>query len=206
MSVYLLDDDAAIGEAMCDAFQASGLMLWAFESPVRLLAEVSHDGPSCLILDLQLNGQTGLDCLNDRVFRKKIDMPVIVLTGAGSVPDVVAAMKLGAVDFLQKPVNVTLLIQKVQEALKLDAHRTSETKENKKILELADQISDREREVVALICEGLPSKQIAEKMGISMNTVANHRARLRQKTGAANTAELIRLVMLADVVRERKTA
>jgi two-component system, LuxR family, response regulator FixJ len=204
MNIYLLDDDPGVREALSAAFQAHGLILNVFETPEQLLDDVSHDEPSCLILDLHLRGRTGMECLADASFQQKIDMPIIVLTGIGTVSDVVQSMKLGVVDFLQKPIRMELLIEKVREALKTDERRTRETREREHVFRLADQITDREREVVALICEGCSSKQIAIKMRISANTVANHRARLRQKTGASNTAELIRLVMLADAARKRK--
>ena len=206
MSVYLLDDDSGVQSAIGFAFRTTGLKLEAYATPSQLLSEISHDEPSCLILDLQLKGTTGTKCLNDPDFAIKVDMPVIVLTGTAEVSDVVETMKLGVIDFLEKPVEFSVLLDSVQVALKEDASRMGRIRESAQITELSKTITEREREVVALICEGYSSKQIATKLGISMNTVANHRARLRQKTGAANTAELIRLVVLADSVRKQAAA
>jgi FixJ family two-component response regulator len=206
LSIYLVDDDDAVRDALRLAFKAHGLDLIAFESPGQLLDEATHHEPSCLILDLQLPGRSAPAWLRDPEFQKKITMPIIILTGGAGIADVVETMKLGAVDFLVKPADVTTLVDRVRQALQLDSRRMQAEAERQKITELSTQISDREWNVVSLICQGDSSKQIARKLGISINTVANHRARLRQKTGAVNTAELIRLVMLADIQKQRKVA
>jgi two-component system, LuxR family, response regulator FixJ len=120
MSVYLLDDDPGVRAGMTFAFDAAGEDLQAFASPGELLAEISHQDPSCLILDLQLKGTTGRKCLSDPEFVRKVDMPVIILSGTAEIADVVDTMKWGAVDFLEKPANMSVLLGKVRKALKED--------------------------------------------------------------------------------------
>jgi two-component system response regulator DctR len=198
MGVYLLDDDPGIRTSTVWAFQSAGLELRAFGSPEQLLNDISHHDPSCLILDLQLEGMSGLECLRDERFKEKANMPVIVVTGTADVEDAVQSMKLGVVDFFEKPVDIHALIDSARRALKADADRLAHDQERLKILGARNRLSDRERQIVALICEGYSSKQIAAKLEISVNTVANHRACLRRKTHASNTAEMIRIAILAN--------
>ena len=186
------------------------MVLESADLPVRLYASasamlddlsssVTGDCCGCVLLDLQMPGTTGIELL--RRFRELgYDSPVIVVTGTATVLSAVESMKLGAVDFLEKPIDHRTLLNKVQQALAAYAAKRAEASEVEGVRQRMSNLTERELELVRLIIQGLANKQIAVEMGISIKTVANHRANLMAKTGALNAADLVRMSMIAEIV------
>ena len=190
--VYLVDDDPGIRDSLSWAFQCTGLELRAFATPEEFLANYNRDEASCLILDLQLEGTSGLSLLQRFRLEGTFHLPVIIVTGTGDISSAVQSMKLGVVDFLEKPVDPGELIAKVRAALASDAERLKHQTRQGDIDRRFEGLTARERELIPLICSGLSNKQIARQLNLSIKTVINHRAHLMHKVNATNTADLVR--------------
>jgi FixJ family two-component response regulator len=174
---------------------SAGLPHAAFDSAQSFIDEYEENAPGCLILDLHMPGMSGMELIQ-KLVDQRIDLPVIVVSGTGTIPIAVQGMKLGVKDFLEKPVHPAILLDKVHAALAADAARRTESAELDTIRKKFDSLTAREREVLQLIVDGLPNKLIARRMNISIKTVTNHRANLIEKAGAVNTADLVRMWML----------
>jgi two-component system response regulator FixJ len=201
--IHVVDDDASMRDSLCWMLQASGLKAQAHPAPEGFLAHHDREEPSCLILDLEMPGTNGLSFLQD--LRKQGNLvPVIVFTGTGDVRKAIESMKLGAMDFFEKPADHTLLIDAVRRALENDKSRLSDQSRLGDIVSRFNDLTERERELVPLICEGMSNKEIAIKLNISSNTVKNHRVRLIKKVKAANTADFVRCAMLSNLFNQPK--
>jgi two-component system response regulator FixJ len=202
-TVCVVDDDPGMRQSLEMVLDSADLPVRLYGGADEMLADLA-DGHAreccgCVLLDLQMPGTTGIELL--RRFRDLgYEMPVIVVTGTATVLSAVESMKLGAVDFLEKPIDHRTLINKVQQALAAHAARRAEASEVDAIRRRMATLTDRELELVRLICSGLANKQIASEMGISIKTVANHRANLMAKTQALNAADLVRMCMIAEIV------
>jgi FixJ family two-component response regulator len=139
----------------------------------------------------------GMD-LVAKMRRERFILPVLVVTGTGSIPVAVQGMKLGLFDFLVKPVDPDVFLPKVQAALRLDAEQRASNASLRAIEQKLSRLTPREQELLQLIVAGMPNKNIAAELGISIKTVENHRASLMAKTGALNVADLVRMKMLAS--------
>lgn len=207
-TVYIVDDDNAMRRSTAMILEAADLPYKAFESAQTFIDEYKPNSPGCLILDLHMPGMNGMELIQ-KLVAENLQIPVIVVSGTGTIPIAVQGMKLGVKDFLEKPVHPTVLLEKVQAALALDAAQRSEGAELGAIRKKFAELTTRENEVLQLIVEGLPNKLIARRMNISIKTVTNHRANLIEKAGAVNTADLVRMWMLikpADATPAEQTA
>jgi FixJ family two-component response regulator len=184
--VYVVDDDAAVRDSLLLLLESAGLRAAEFDSAEAFLAAHRGDQPGCLVLDVHMPGMDGLELQNELVRRGEL-MPIIFLTAHGDVPKTVRAMKAGAVDFLTKPVNGKLLVERVQHAVEL-----SETAHKREAR--LKSLTQREREILKLAVAGQPNKQIARELGISYRTVEAHRSRILSKTGATTLLELANLI------------
>jgi RNA polymerase sigma factor (sigma-70 family) len=195
--VYLVDDDADVREGVSALLQSVGLKVVALSSTVEFLAHKGSQGPSCLILDVRLPGLSGLD-FQTELAKTQNDIPIIFITGHGDIPMTVKAMKAGAVEFLTKPFRDQDLLDAVRFALERDrAHRELQM-QLQSLRSRYDSLSDRERQVMSLVCAGLMNKQVAAEIGVSEVTVKVHRHNLMKKLDARSFAELVRM---ADVLR-----
>ena len=194
-TVYVVDDDGAMRRSTCMILEASGFHYLAYDSAITFLAEFQRGSPGCLILDLHMPGMSGMELLQ-KLVDEHVTLPVIVVSGTGTIPVAVQGMKLGVEDFLEKPVHPDMLLEKVRSAMANDAHRRSESAELDTLRQRFANLTAREREVLQFIVDGLPNKLIARQMNISIKTVTNHRANLIEKAGAVNTADLVRMHML----------
>lgn len=192
--VHLVDDDEALRDAVGVLLRMAGFTVRAFADAESLLAAVTPDTAGCVVADVRMPGMSGLD-LQRELGRRRIGLPVIIITGHGDVPMAVAALKAGALDFFEKPFDDRLLIERIGEALTADAAARRERGEAALAEARIAQLSPREREVMALVAEGLPNKVIASRLGISARTVETHRARVLEKTGTHNSADLTRMLM-----------
>jgi FixJ family two-component response regulator len=189
--VMIVDDDAAVREALQELILSAGLEPACFASTRDLLASGVLDRPGCLVLDVRMPGSSGLD-LQNRLAARGDAPPIIFLTGHGDIPMTVQAMKLGAVDFLTKPVRDQTLLDAVATAIEKDITRRKEALLVKKQIERLATLTPRERQVFGAVARGRFNKQIAFDLGISEVTVKLHRSNVMRKMQAASVGELIR--------------
>jgi two-component system response regulator FixJ len=187
--VYVLDDDEGVRKSLQWLFEANGLRSTGFETPGEFLAEAEPDCPSCLILDMNLTQSNGSAVLREIRARPQLMMPVICLSGVGTVAIAVESMRLGARDFLEKPIDHELMLHKVREALDADAAQRQRIAHAASLKQRIDLLTEREREVLALLREGKSSKEMAVALKISVKTVSIHRWHLMKKMQASNATE-----------------
>ena len=191
--VYLVDDDDALRLATSAMLKVENFMVSAYPTAEEFLADINSSASGCLITDLLLPGMSGIE-LQQVLIERNIKLPVIFMTGYGDINESVQAMKAGAVDFVEKPVAPEALIRRIREALRLDnSHREMES-EDLAIIDRFNELTPREREVIALVAEGKTNKVIARDLEISFRTVEKHRASAMQKLDADNAVELARIV------------
>jgi FixJ family two-component response regulator len=188
--VYVVDDDRLIREMLSSLFRSVGLRVRLFESAKELLQSELEDAPSCLVLDIRLPRLNGFD-LQAELTKSNIRIPIIFLTGHGDVSMSVRAMKAGAVDFLTKPFREQEMLDAVTAALERDQKRCSEERSHSDLQGRFTVLSDRERQIMALVTGGLMNKQVAGKIGIAQQTVKIHRGKLMRKMRAKSLADLV---------------
>lgn len=186
---YLVDDDAAIRDALAWLLRSRGIDSRTWASAEAFLADYDPKMSGCLILDLRMVGMTGIE-LYDRLLAMGCAMPVIFLTGHGDVPLAVKTLKRGAFDFIEKPFNDNELADRVIEALQFEQSRLTRHGERQRIEERLATLTEREREVMAAILAGKLNKVIADELQIAMRTVEVHRARIFDKMGVRSAVEL----------------
>ncbi|HSI39909.1 MAG TPA: response regulator transcription factor [Xanthobacteraceae bacterium] len=190
--VIVVDDDAALRDALSSLFRSVGLKVALFGSAAELLAAKVPDVPRCLVLDIRLPGVSGLD-FQTQLANSALDMPIIFMTGYGDIPMSVRAMKAGALDFLTKPFRDQDLLDAVANAVERDRERRQADKIVAGVQELYRALSGREKEVMALVTSGLMNKQVAAEVGLSEITVKIHRGNVMRKMGARSLADLVRM-------------
>lgn len=191
--VYVVDDDASVRRALARLMASAGLDVETFPSGKAFLEHPPSDRPACLVLDVRLRGENGLDLqttLRDAQHR----LPIIFLTGHATVPTTVHAMKRGALDFLQKPVDEQELLHGIRQALGRSREARAEESARADIQRRLDRLTRREREVLELVAAGLLNKQVGERLGVSEKTVKVHRGRVMQKMAAGTVADLVWMV------------
>lgn len=186
---FVVDDDEAVRDALALHLDLAGLTVRCCASAAEFLETASPDQPGCAILDIRMPGMDGLD-LQQEMIRRGLTLPVIVITGHGDVTAAVRAFRAGAVDFLQKPFDEDLLIERVQEAFQRDRAARSADAEVGEIRRRLALLSPRELEVMEMVAQGLPNKTIATRLAIGIRTVETHRARVLEKMEARNAPEL----------------
>jgi two-component system, LuxR family, response regulator FixJ len=201
-TVFVIDDNPAVRKSIQVLFHAAGFYVETYASSREFLAAYDPRRPGCLVLDLKLRGESGLDLL-DELATQRAALPVIVLTAHGSVPTSVRAMKAGAIDFVEKAGRPSELVVRVREALELGRQRQKADAAQTLIEQRAARLTPREQQVAELLLEGKGSKQIAASLGVSRRTVEFHRSRLLAKMQVRSTAELVATLLRARVVPER---
>jgi two-component system, LuxR family, response regulator FixJ len=196
-TVYIVDDDSGVRKSLCWLIETVGVPVKAFASAASFLDECDVRMPGCLVLDVVMPGMSGLE-LQEELRRRGVEIPVIMLTGYGDVPTAVRALKNGAIEFLEKPVDDDALLDQVQRALALDARRRKERGEFDNVFERMTHLTPREHEVLDLVVDGLSSKEIAAQLSVSFKTVEAHRAKIMTKMEAESVADLVRLVVGAS--------
>src|SRR5262245_295643 len=190
--VFVIDDDAAIREALQSLLRSVGLSVATFASAREFLTSQRPEVPACLVLDVRLPGLSGLD-LQRELAAVEIDLPIIFITGHGDIPMTVQAMKAGAVEFLTKPFRDQDLLDAIAQALERDRGARARRAGLAELRERYEQLTPREREVMDLVVSGLLNKQIAAALGVSEITIKVHRGQVMQKMGAESVADLVRM-------------
>lgn len=193
-TVFIVDDDAAVRKSLQLLIEMVGLNVRTFPSAANFLDAYEPGSAGCLILDLKMPGMNGLD-LQQELIRRHCALPIIVLTGYGDIPSAIGALKGGAVEFLEKPVDDDVLLEHVRHALALDAHRRREHSERDLVRERMELLTPRERQVLDLVVEGLSSKEIGQRLHVSCKTVEMHRSRIMKKMKTQSVANLVRIVV-----------
>jgi len=193
--VFIVDDDDAVRDALAMLLDAAGYDAATFPSAEDFLEVCSADTLGCIILDVNMPGMDG-PMLQEELTRRGLALPIIFLSGQGTIPVTVRTIKAGAIDFLIKPVDGSVLLARVQEALaQCSMHKKQANVAQSAAARLAT-LTEREREIMKLAVAGHTSKEIAQQLDISYRTVEIHRAHVMQKTGASNTLELARIATL----------
>jgi FixJ family two-component response regulator len=190
--VYVIDDDVHVRGGLARLFESVGLRAETYATTAEFLASLRDDAPQCLVLDVRLQGLSGLD-FQSQLGAAKINIPIIFITGHGDIPMTVKAMKAGAVEFLTKPVREQDLLDAVQIALDSDRSRRRREQTVAELQGRIESLTSREREVMTLVIMGKMNKQIAAEIGVSEITVKFHRHNVMKKMGAKSLADLVRM-------------
>jgi len=190
-TVHLIDDDQAVRDGLALLIGTVGLRVQPWSDPQAFLAQFDREGIGAIVLDVRMPGISGLSVL-DTLVAQDVDQPVIMLTGHGTVDMCRRAFKAGAAEFLEKPVDDEALLEALQNAVRQHVRSRQRHQADRTARERYAQLSEREREVLGLIVEGLTNKEIGRALGLSPRTVETHRANLFGKLQAPSLAQLIR--------------
>jgi two-component system response regulator FixJ len=195
-AVFIVDDDAAVRDSLGLLLRSVGLRHESYSSASDFLETYDPARPGCLVLDVRMPGMSGLE-LQEELQKRHSTLPIIFLTAHGDVPMAVAAVKAGAVDFVQKPFRDQDLIDKIHHAINQDSRIREKLADRQKILSRIDSLTPREREVMDMVVDGKANKVIAIDLGLSQRTVEIHRARVMRKMNADSVSQLVQMVMRA---------
>jgi FixJ family two-component response regulator len=200
-TVVVVDDDPALRDSVGNLLRSLGLNTQLFASIADFLKSVPPEGPTCLVLDVRLPGQSGLDLQRELAAANRA-LPIIFITGHGDIPMTVEAMKGGAIEFLTKPFRDQDLLDAIHLGLSRDSDRLKKEKAQAILKERFGSLSPREREIMVQVAHGRLSKQIAGDMGISETTVKVHRSRAMRKMNARSLPEFGRMADKLKLVPE----
>jgi RNA polymerase sigma factor (sigma-70 family) len=201
-TVLIIDDDPAIRRSLSRLLRSVGMDAQLFESIPDFLRAEHPDGPSCLVLDVNLPGQSGLD-LQRELSATNRQFPIIFITGHGDIPMSVKAMKGGAIEFLTKPFQDQDLLDAIQFGLARDRERRENDNALRTLKQRFESLTPREREIMIHVVQGRLNKQIAGDIGISEPTVKVHRSNLMRKMKAGSLPDLARMADRLDLAREK---
>jgi FixJ family two-component response regulator len=201
-TVYVVDDETDMLKALERLLGAAGYAVQTFPSPEQFLARHDDTAPGCIVLDLALPGLNGLE-LQQALQAQRSALPIVFLTGRGDIAASVRAMKLGAADFLTKPVDADELIAAVEAALERNRAQRADRADRHLVSSLLAALTTREREVFELIAQGKQNKQIAAECGTVEKTIKFHRANVMRKLGVRTVADLVRLAERAGTGKPR---
>jgi len=193
--VYVIDDNEPNRELFQDLLDTVDLKWRSYDSAIAFLDDLNPGAIGCLILDVRMPKMSGLQ-LMEKLFEDGIDVPIILATAHGDVPMAIQAMKQGAFDFHEKPINNQTLLESVQRALEARNNQFQNVSRAKEVKSAFDNLTPRERDVYQLVADGALNKQIAYELDISQRTVEVHRAKVMEKMGARNLADLIKMHIL----------
>lgn len=192
--VYIVDDEFAVRDSLALLIESTGQAVKSFGSSEDFLQHYSTEQPGCLVLDVRMPGLNGLD-LQQELSKRQINIPIIFISGHAEIPDSAKAFRAGAVDFLEKPFDNVLLMDRIHEAIGKDIVEKAKQQEKSAINKRLARLTDREREVMELIIGCYTNKEVAKILNISHRTIDVHRARIMEKMEAENITDLMVMVM-----------
>ena len=198
--VFVVDDDPSVQRSICRLLRTAGLSAQTFSSPKEFLdGEVPAGATGCVVLDVRMPGMSGLD-LQEELQRRGVRLPIVFITGHGTIPMSVRAMKQGALDFLEKPFKSESLIEVIRKAIRRSQETAAEEHERLDLVKKFESLAPRQREVFQRVVTGKLNKQIALELGIVEKTVKLHRARVMKKMQAGSLAELVQLAERLNLI------
>ena len=195
--VRIVDDDAGVRNALALLVRAGGFRVDSYPSAEAFLGDYDPDRPGCLVLDVRMPGMTGLQ-LQAFLHERDDPLPVIMVSGQGDIPMAVEAIRAGALDFIEKPLQIGKLLPLVQRAIALDAELRAERARRSAAADRLSRLTPREREVLRGLVDGKLNKVIAAELGISTRTVELHHFHIMHKLGARSLSDLVRMVLTAE--------
>ena len=197
-TVHVIDDDPSVRAGLARLLKSVGLTVKVFASATEFLDQAAQEEPGCLIVDLRMPAMSGLE-LQEQLKSRHQDLPIIFLTAYATVPASVRAMKHGALDFLEKPVDDQVLLDAVSQAIERDRENRLKRAEAKAVQDRLSSLTPREYEVLTLIITGRLNKQVAYELGTTEKTIKVHRARILEKMNCDSLAQLVRLAEKAGI-------
>ncbi|MFQ5617528.1 MAG: response regulator transcription factor [Rhodospirillales bacterium] len=197
-TVFVVDDDQAVRRFLCGLIASVDLRVEAYASAREFLDAYEPGRPGCLLLDIRMPGMSGLE-LQKELTERAIRLPVIILTGHGDVQVAVHAMKAGAVDFIEKPFNNELLLDRIQKAVAKSVDAGSSRVRRDQIMARVERLTPRERQVLDMVVAGETNKGVARRLDISERTVEIHRSNAMAKMQAKSLADLVKMVTILDL-------
>ena len=197
VTVFIVDDDAEVREAIQLLMESVGLNVELYTSAQSFLEAFDPMRAGCLVLDIRMPGISGLE-LQARLGAESICPPIVIITGHGDVPMAVKAVHAGAVDFIEKPFNDQHLLDSVHRALEVDSRQRGEVSHLHEIRGRFERLTPREREVMDLVVAGIRNKVIASQLGVSQSTVEVHRSRVMDKMEARTLSDLMRMIFVLE--------
>jgi FixJ family two-component response regulator len=192
-TVFVVDDDEAVRQSLSMLVETVGLNVETYSGGQEFLNEYDPEKAGCLVLDVRMPGISGLE-LQAKLAEQRCSPPVIIITGHGDVPMAVKAIKAGAIGFIEKPFRDQELLDKIQEAIDIDARQRCELARRAKTEDKLKRLTPRERQVMEHLIVGKPNKKIAAELQISQKTVDFHRTNIFEKMGVNSTVELVRMI------------
>ena len=199
MIVALIDDDEAVLDSLRMLLQNRGMPVECFTSADAFLARLEAMPVSCIVSDVRMPGLSGLD-LQGELMKRGNPAPLILITGHGDIAMAVSAVKLGAFDFIEKPLDDHKLMESIRKATGGSERRHTQQEQIAETRKRVAELSQRQRQVMDLVAKGLSNKEIALRLRISPRTVENYRAWVMEKMGATNLADLVRMVVQVETV------
>nr|WP_189435599.1 response regulator [Pseudovibrio japonicus] len=192
--IHIVDDDPAVRDALSLLFETEGFRVKSFANAEEFLGGVEEETPNCVLLDVHMPGRSGIDILKS-LNGENFPAPIFIISGQGDIPMAVEAIKSGAYDFIEKPFDVESIIARVREAV---SRTTQANNGNAMVFPGSETLTPRERQVLTEITAGSSNKEAGRNLKISPRTVEVHRARIMEKLGARNAADLVRIVLTGE--------
>jgi len=204
-TVFIVDDDAGVREGLGLLLETVGQPYELYSSAIEFLDAYNPSKGGCLVLDIRMPRMSGLE-LQEKLKEQDSLLPIIFITGHGDIPMAVQAMRQGALDFIRKPFREQDLLDRINEALHLDAGKRKNVLGRQQLLDKIDVLSEREREVFEHVAAGQMNKTIAMDLGISERTVEVHRSQVMKKLGVRTLAQLVRIKIEAELLVESESS
>ena len=201
--VFVVDDDDSVRKSVARLVKSVGLGVETFASASEFLTHDPCDGPACLVSDVRMPGLSGLDLQEELTAAGRRNLSIIFITGHGTIPQSVRAMKAGAVEFLEKPFEDQALLDAIYSAIQKDRQAKQKQAGLKEVQERVNSLTPREHQVFSLVVIGMLNKQIAFELGTGEKTIKVHRARVMEKMKAESLADLVRMAVKVGIGREK---